>query len=119
MTVIHEMHLEDIEGNEKTMELVFTLIANGRCEEFDRIIDECYPGGMTEEQIFCFLNDNAEAIKDWAGLDTRSNDVKNREELQRLFNEKLEEYLSSDAEQIIKDLQLEELCEIKELLDCN
>ena len=49
MTVIHEMHLEDIEGNEKTMELVFTLIANGRCEEFDHIMDEFYPGGMTEE----------------------------------------------------------------------
>ena len=106
------MHLEDIEGNERTMEFVNTLIANGRCEEFDRII------GMTEEQIFCFLNDNAEAIKDWAGLDTRSNDVKNREELQQLFNEKLEEYFISDAEQIIKDLQFEELREIKELLDC-
>lgn len=119
MTVIQEMHLEDIEGNEKTMELVCTLIANGKCEEFDHIMDEFYPGGMTEAQIFWFLNENAEAIENWAGLDTRSNDVKNREELQRLFNEKLEEYLSSDAEQIIKDLQLEELCEIKELLDCN
>ena len=94
MTVIQEMHLEDIEGNEKTMELVCTLIANGRCEEFDHIIDEFYPGGMTEEQIFWFLNKNAEAIENWAGF-------------------------SSDAEQIVKDLQLEELCEIKELLDCN
>ena len=54
MKVIREMHLEDIEGNERTMELVNTLIANGICEEFDRIIDECYPGGMTEEQIETF-----------------------------------------------------------------
>ena len=117
MKVIREMHLEDIEGNEKTMELVDTLIASGKCEEFDHIIDDYYPGGLTKEQIFYFLNDNAEAIESWAGLDTRPQDEKNREELQQLFNEKLEEYFSSDAEQIIKDLQLEELREIKELLD--
>lgn len=118
MKIVQEMHLEDIEGNERTMELINTLVANGKCDEFDELLSGYYQGGMTEEQLFSFLNRNANAIESWAGLDTRTNDVKNREELQREFDEKLVEYLSSDAAQIIKDLQLEELRELKEMLDC-
>lgn len=118
MKIVQEMHLEDIEGNERTMELIDTLVASGKCDEFDAMLSSYYQGGMTEEQLFSFLNENADVIDDWAGLDTRPNDVKNREALQREFDEKLAEYLSSDATQIIKDIQLEELRELKELLDC-
>lgn len=102
MKITYELDLNTFEawsGGEDTLNRI---IENGLVNEFEAILEECYPDGMSETQLNDLLRFDSEWIYETLGLETESSLKEKIEDIECQIED-----LKSDFEYDIDNAELE------------
>lgn len=72
MKITYELDLNTFEAWSGGQDTLDRIINNGLVNEFEAILDECYPDGMTEVQLNDLLRFDSEWVYETLGLETES-----------------------------------------------
>lgn len=110
MTITYELALKNFQawsGAENTLERI---ISEGKCEMLEQILEDIYPGGMTETELNDLLWFESETIYEWLGIRSEKQIQEEIEEAERELSE-MEDDMANDLDD---DLTQEERKEIIE-----
>lgn len=114
MKITYELDLNTFEawsGGEDTLNRI---IENGLVNEFEAILEECYPDGMTETQLNDILRFDSDWIYESLGLETESSLKEKIEDIEYQIED-----LKSDFEYDIDNEELETEEEKQEYWEAN
>lgn len=103
MKITYELDLNTFEawsGGEDTLNRI---IENGLVNEFEEILDECYPDGMSETQLNDILRFDSDWIYESLGLETESSLKEKIEDIECQIED-----LKSDFEYDIENEEIED-----------
>lgn len=103
MKIVSEVSIADFEAWSGGRTTLDRIIAEGKCDELEAVLEELYPDGMTDTQLNDLLWFEDEQVYEWCGIRTeseiRSELEEAREELESL-KEDFEDAVSEEADEI-------------------
>lgn len=102
MKITYELDLNTFEAWSGGQDTLDRIINNGLVNEFEAILDECYPDGMSETQLNDILRFDSEWVYETLGLETESSLKEKIEDIEYQIED-----LKSDFEYDIEEEELE------------
>lgn len=99
MKIVSEISLESFEawsGGKSTLDRI---IAEGKCDELEAMLEELYPDGMTDTQLNDLLWFEPETVFGWLGIRTES-EIRSELEEAREELEELRQNFADDCEEL-------------------
>lgn len=117
MKIVSEISLERFEawsGGKSTLDRI---IAEGKCDELEAILEQEYPDGMTDTQLNDLLWFEPDTVYEWVGIRTES-EIRSeleaaRERLEEL-KEEFEDAVIDEAEEINSNREIAGMNELDE-----
>ena len=102
MKIYVETSLENFEAWSGAVDTLDRIIAEGKCDELEAILEEQYPDGMSDTELNDLLWFEEETIFEWLGIRTESEILEELEELNNELEE-LEIAFEEEAEKLEPD----------------
>lgn len=121
MKVNYELDLNTFKAWSGAVETLDRIQREGKCEEFENILDDLYPDGMEETELNDLLWFEPDAIFEWLGLRTEAqieNEIQEaKEELESLqddYNSDKEDMTEEEAAELYEDDYKDDIEELQE-----
>ena len=94
MKISYELDIKNFEAWSGAVDTLETIIAEGKADELEALLEDCYPEGMTETQLNDLLWFEEEWLFKSLGIRTKDNIREELEEAKEELEELLNDYLT-------------------------
>lgn len=107
MKIVSEVSIADFEAWSGGRTTLDRIIAEGKCDELEAVLEELYPDGMTDTQLNDLLWFEEEQVYEWVGIRTES-EIRSELEEAREELEELKQNYADECESLDEDDDLAE-----------
>lgn len=103
MRIVSEVSIENFEAWSGARDTLNRIIEEGKCNELEAILEDCYPDGMTDTELNDLLWFEPDTVFEWVGIRTESEireELEEAKEELKYLNEEWEDAVSEEVGQI-------------------
>ena len=111
MKIVSEISLESFEAWSGAVDTLNRIIAEGKCDELEAMLEELYPDGMTDTQLNDLLWFEPETVFEWLGIRTEEEIRSELKEAMEELEELKQNYADECEDEDMTDEEKSELWE--------